>query len=89
MWLPPPRTDGGDATAQPGGRDVNARIVGRPNAESDAAVARFLERWLEGDLPGTAWRTRERTERLSGTVPAAGELDIGAGGPDDEGAVAA
>jgi hypothetical protein len=68
---------------------VKARIVGKPNSESDAAVARYLERWLERDLPGTAWSVREGTERLSGPVAAPRELDIGTGGPDDEGAVAA
>ena len=68
---------------------MNARIVGKPSAESDAAVARFLERWLERDLPGTAWSVREGTERLSRPVPAPRELDIGTGGPDDDGAVAA
>lgn len=30
-------------------------IVGSPTAESDAAVARFLERFLAAERPGTTW----------------------------------
>ncbi len=30
-------------------------IVGLPHAESDAAVARFLKRFLADEQPGTSW----------------------------------
>ena len=69
---------------------MNVRVVGKPNAESDVAVARFLAQFLEREHPGTAWSVREGLEdgrpleATGGKVP-----DIGARGVDDEGAVAA
>lgn len=36
--------------------ELRVTIVGRPDARSDAAVARFLERFLEREHPGTVWR---------------------------------
>jgi hypothetical protein len=65
------------------------RVVGRPSAESDAAISRFLERFLQREHPGAAWRVGERGEggRLLEAAP--GEVDIGPGRPDDQGEVAA
>lgn len=65
-------------------------VVGAPSAESDRAVARFMERYLEGEHPGTAWRVRERAEPRVASPAAPGEAERGAaGGVDDDGAVAA
>ena len=32
------------------------KIVAGPTAESDAAVARYLTSFLEGEQPGTSWQ---------------------------------
>jgi hypothetical protein len=37
-------------------------IVGKPSAESDAAVERFLERLLEREQPGTRWTAYEHAQ---------------------------
>ena len=50
----------GRVRAAVGGCVVNVRIVGKPDAESDAAVSRFLEGFLEREHLGTAWSVRER-----------------------------
>ena len=68
---------------------VNARIVGKPSAESDAAIARKLERFLQGEAPGTTWHLREGREARGATVATAGEVDVRPSGPDDQGAIAA
>jgi hypothetical protein len=68
---------------------MNVQIVGKPNSKSDADIARFLKRFLEGEHPGTSWRVRERPQDGSPLEPAAGKLDVGAGRPDDKGTVAA
>ena len=60
-------------------------VVGAPNAESDAAVARFLEKFLESERPGIAWRVRKTGSRRRLTVSASRKVDRAeAGGIDDE-----
>ena len=68
---------------------MNVRIVGRPDPESDAAVARFLARFLEREHPGTVWRSGEGLG--DGRPPKAPtrQVDVGADGVDDEGPVRA
>lgn len=34
---------------------VPVTVAGRPSVESDAAVARFLERFLAAEQPGMSW----------------------------------
>lgn len=38
-------------------------IVGAPHSASDAAVARFLERFLATEQRGTAWQAQQPAER--------------------------
>jgi hypothetical protein len=69
---------------------VKIRIVGTPSAESDVAVARFFERFLQRENPGTVWRSRERLQDGSALEATAREVsDITTRGIDDEGPLAA
>lgn len=68
---------------------MNVRVVGTPSAESDVAVACFLERFLEREHPGTVWSVREALEDGRSLEATAGKLDVRPLGPDDEGAIAA
>lgn len=72
-----------------GSGGVNVQIVGTPDADSDAAVARLLARFCERQDPGTVWGSGEGLETGNALEAAPGEVDLGAGGVDDEGTVAA
>jgi hypothetical protein len=39
---------------------IKVVIVGKPSAASDRAVARWLERFLAEERPGTVWRVVAR-----------------------------
>ena len=66
------------------------RIVGNPSAESDAAVARYLERFLSREDPRFAWRVGEPDKDSRLLEAAAGQVvGAGAGGVEDDGPVAA
>lgn len=72
-------------------RPHDVRVIGTPSAASDAAVARWFERWLERQHPGTVWRVRERLEDRRSLEPAPGKVggSTASGVDDDAGRVAA
>ena len=43
-------------------------VIGLPSSESDEKVVRFLERFLEQEEPGTAWRCIDRIEHVGGDL---------------------
>jgi len=42
---------------------IPVQIAGVPDSESDAAVARFLERFLADERPGTSWTVDPQQRR--------------------------
>ena len=67
---------------------MKVQIAGAPTPKSDADVARFLERFLEGEHPGTSWHTREGLEHGSPLEAAPRKGKVGPGGPYSQGSVA-
>lgn len=59
-------------------RPIPVHIAGTPSVESDAAVARFLERFLAIERPGTSWQARPAERGVPDGVDlgAALELDL-------------
>jgi hypothetical protein len=42
---------------------ITVTVVGRPGTLSDAAVARFLERFLATERPGTTWTAQVSSDQ--------------------------
>jgi hypothetical protein len=63
---------------------VKGYIVGKPSAESDLAIARKLERFLQSESPGTTWHAGEGRQGGSTLEAPRRELDVGSGRVDDQ-----